>query len=61
MKLPTNVVSPNPLLMPPLHTTNSLSGARLPGVAGILQGYGMKWIISRNKVRVSVYRISCWS
>ena len=55
-KLPINVVSPHPLLMLPLHTTNS---ARLPGVAGILQGHGMKWTISRNKFRegqsVSLY------
>ena len=42
-------VSPHPLLILPLHTTNSLSGARLPGVAGLLQGHGMKWITSRNK------------
>ena len=48
MKLPINVVSPHPLLMLPLHTTNS---ARLPGVAGILQDHGMKWIINRNKFR----------
>jgi len=34
--------------MLPLHTTNS---TRLPGVAGILQDHGMKWIINRNKFR----------
>ena len=96
MKLPINVVSPHPLLMPPLHTTSPFSvwhqhiswlqkhhvsswrtwvllvltpcwcpplhttnSARLPGVAGILQGHGMKWTISRNKFRegqsVSLY------
>ena len=41
------------LPMSPFHTTNSLSGTRHPGVAGLLHGQGMKyWIIGRNKVQV---------